>query len=325
MVVTVGCSQTKPKPPVLTNCINIGNSLDAPRGISWGVPMDVSYFSIIKQAGFQAVRLPVRFSDYVDSNRSDYHLNDAFMKQLDTYVQAARNQHLTIILDMHHFLQIMDDPQGNEACLIAMWKQIAERYKNEPETLVFEILNEPQGNLNSDSWNAILSHVIKAIRAIDQKHFLIVGGADYNSIDGLQKLKLPDDDRLIATIHYYEPNDVTFQGDANVDQGVEHYENLKNITWTGTPKETAYLDSRLKTAKAWADKQQVPLFIGEFGVNKNAPAETRVNWTAAVSKEANALHIGFGYWEFASNFGIYDLATGQWNQQMLHAILNAGS
>lgn len=326
MILAVGgCSQARPKPPVLTNCINIGNSLDAPKDISWGVPMDVSYFTIIKKAGFQAVRLPVRFSDYVDSGHSDYHLDDAFMKQLDAYVHAALNQHLTLILDMHHFLQIMNDPRGNEACLIAMWKQIAERYKSEPNTLVFEILNEPQGNLDSDSWNAILADTVKAMRVIDKKHFLIAGGTEYNSIDGLQKLKLPDDDRLIVTIHYYEPDDVTFQGDANADQNGEYYENMKDITWTGTKQETDYLDSRLKTAKTWADKHQVPLFIGEFGVNKNAPSETRVDWTAAVAKEAKALNMGYSYWEFASGFGIYDLTTGQWNNEMLHAILEPAS
>lgn len=320
-----GCRETKPAAPTLTQCLNIGNSLEAPKGVSWGVPMNVSYFPIIKVAGFRGVRLPVRFSDYVGGSNTAYHLDDTFMKQLDAYVNAALSQHLTVILDMHHFLQIMNDPQDNEACLIAMWKQIAERYKNEPDTLIFEILNEPQGNLNSDTWNSVLADTVKAIRTIDRKHFLIVGGADYNSIDGLLKLKLPDDDRLIATFHYYEPYDVTFQGDANADADGKHYENLQNIQWTGTKEETDYLDNRLKAAKSWADKHKVPLFIGEFGVNKNAPSETRVDWTAAVAKEAKTLNIGYSYWEFASSFGIYDLSTGQWNSKMLHSVLKPDS
>lgn len=320
-----GCSKTKPAAPKLAPCLNIGNSLEAPNGVSWGVPMDASYFSTIKEAGFQGVRLPVRFSDYAGGSSTNYHLDDAFMEQIDTYLDTALSQQLTIILDMHHFLPIMNDPKENEACLIAMWEQIAERYKNEPETLVFEILNEPQKNLDSDTWNSILADTVRAIRTIDKKHFLIVGGADYNSIDGLLKLRLPDDDRLIATIHYYEPYDVTFQGDAYADMNGEHYENLKNILWTGTKEETGYLDNRLKTAKEWADKHKIPLFMGEFGVNKNAPSETRVDWTTAVVKEAKALGIGYSYWEFASSFGIYDLSTGQWNSEMLHAVLGPDS
>ena len=315
-----GCTG-KLNPPVLTKCLNIGNCLDAPKGQSWGVPMDISYFSTIKQAGFEAVRLPVRFSDYVGSKSDDYRLDETFMKSIDSYVDAALNQHLTLILDLHHFLQIMNDPKENEACLIAIWKQLAERYKDRSNSLVFEILNEPQGNLDSDTWNSILADTVKAIRAIDKTHYLIVGGANYNSIDALGALNLPDDDRLIATVHYYEPNDVTFQGDPNNVVAGKDYSVITNVRWTGTTQEMSYLETRLKTAKSWADAHNVPLFLGEFGVNIKAPAATRVKWTSAVASEADKFGISYSYWEFASDFVIYNLSTGKWNTDMLHALL----
>lgn len=315
--ISTGCSE-KVEPPVLTKCLNIGNSLEAPKDQAWDVPMDVSYFSIIKKAGFQCVRLPVRFSDYIDKSNSNYTLDKTFMEKIDTYVNAALDQHLTLILDLHHFTQIMDDPVRNKDCLIAIWKQLAIRYKNYPDTLVFEILNEPQNNLDSNTWNGILADTVKAIRTVDRKHFLIVGGVDYNSIDSLSTLVLPKYNRLIATIHYYEPNNVTFQGVPYQ----KNYENLHNITWNGTVKEVSYLKNRLETAKNWADKHHVPLFLGEFGISKEAPAQTRIRWTSAVASEANALGISYGYWEFASNFGIYDLKTANWNSGMLNALLN---
>jgi endoglucanase len=317
ILLSTGCSE-KVEPPVLTKCLNIGNSLEAPKDQPWDVPMDVSYFSVIKQAGFQCVRLPVRFSDYVDKSDPDYPLDEPFMKKIDTYVNAASNQHLTLILDLHHFTQIMDEPENNKDCLIAIWKQLARRYRDYPNTLVFELLNEPQNNLDSDRWNEIMADTVKAIRIIDKKHFLIVGGVDYNSIDSLSALKLPNDKRLIVTIHYYEPDSVTFQGDP-YHKG---YENLHNITWTGTAVEVSHLKSRLETAKTWAGKHHVSLFLGEFGISKEAPAQTRVRWAAAVAKESNALGISYGYWEFASGFGIYDLKTATWNSDMLHAILH---
>lgn len=316
-----GCSEkteSKVKPPVLTKCLNIGNSLEAPKDQPWDVPMDISYFSVIKQAGFQCVRLPVRFSDYADKSVSDYPLDETFMKKIDAYVNAALKQHLTLILDLHHFIGIMDDPQNNKDCLVAIWKQLAIRYRDYPDTLVFELLNEPQNNLDSNTWNNILADTVKTIRTIDKKHFLIVGGVNYNSIDSLSTLKLPKDNRLIVTIHYYEPDNVTFQGDP-YHKG---YENLNNIAWNGTAEEVSYLNSRLGTAKAWADKHNVPLFLGEFGISKEAPAQTRVNWTSAVASEANKLGISYGYWEFASGFGIYDLKTTTWNSDMLKAILS---
>lgn len=312
-----GCSK-KSEPPVLTKCINIGNSLEAPKNEQWDVPMDISYFSTIKAAGFQCVRLPVRFSDYIDKSNSDYPLDETFLKGIDIYVKEAIKQDLTLILDLHHFMEIMENPEKYQDCLISIWKQLAARYKDYPDSLVFELLNEPQENLDSDTWNTLLAHTVQAIRSIDKKHYLIVGGVNYNSIDALSTLTLPEDKRLIVTIHYYEPNEVTFQGDPYH----EGYDELSNISWDGTTKEVSYLKSRLKTAKTWADQHHVPLFLGEFGISKEAPANTRISWTAAVANEASALGISYGYWEFASGFGIYDLTRATWNTDMLNALIN---
>lgn len=313
----MGCSQ-KSSPPVLSKCMNIGNSLDSPKGDNWGVPMDISYFKTIKDAGFSCVRLPVRFSDYVDSSSADYTLDSAFMTQIDSYVAAAQKNHLTLILDLHHFDAIMQDPMGNENLLLSIWKQLATRYKDEPDSLVFELLNEPQANMDATTWNTILSDTVKAIRKIDTKHYLIVGGVNYNSIDSLSDLKLPKDSKLIATFHYYEPNEVCFQGVPYQT----NYENLSNIAWNGTVDEVNYLNTRLKTAKAWATKNHVPLFMGEFGISKAAPASTRLSWISSVCNEASSLNISYGYWELGSSFGIYDLSSKTWNQDLLNAIIH---
>lgn len=323
LVVTIflimGCEGKKPiTPPNLSKCLNIGNSLEAPKSQPWDVPMDRSYFAIIKNAGFETVRLPVRFSDYVDVNNPNYPLDEAFMQQIDAYIDEALNQKLTIIIDLHHFTELMENPQENKDCLISIWKQLASRYKDYSSSLVFELLNEPQQNLDSDTWNLLLEDLVHTIRSIDAERFLIVGGVSFNSIDSLTTLKLPKDNRLIATIHYYEPNDVTFQGNP-YHAG---YENLSNVTWNGSSEEMAYLTARLTSAKTWADENQVPLFLGEFGISDKAPAETRISWTLAVASEANALGISYAYWEFASSFGIYDLATSSWNEDMVNAILN---
>lgn len=315
----IGCRAKEPvTPPDLSKCLNIGNSLEAPKNQSWDVPMDISYFALIKDAGFQTVRLPIRFSDYVDKSNTDYLLEETFMKQIDAYIDEAIKQNLTIILDLHHFTELMENPNGNKECLLAIWKQLASRYKDYPISLVFELLNEPQQNLDSDTWNTLLEELVRTIRSIDTTHYLIVGGVNYNSIDSLSSLKLPKDKRLIATIHYYEPNNVTFQGNPYH----EGYANLSNVTWNGTSEEMAYLSSRLTTAKAWADENHVPLFLGEFGISNVAPVDTRISWTLAVASEAHALGISYAYWEFASGFGIYDLTTSSWNEDMVNAIIN---
>lgn len=304
-------------PPDLSKCLNIGNSLEAPKNQPWDVPMDISYFAVIKQAGFQTVRLPVRFSDYTDKSSADYTLDETFMKQIDAYINEAINQELTIILDLHHYTELMENPNTNQAQLLAIWKQLATRYQDYSSSLVFELVNEPQKNLDSNTWNQLLSDLVKTIRSVDKTHYLIVGGANYNSIDALTSLKLPNDKKLIATIHYYEPNQVTFQGNPYH----EGFETLRDIPFNGSNEEMAYLKARLKTAKDWADQHNVTLFLGEFGISNTAPNDTRINWTHAVASTANELGISCGYWEFASGFGIYDLKTSTWNQDMVDAIL----
>ena len=44
--------------------INLGNALEAPKGISWGVYLQEEYFTLIKEKGFSSVRIPIRWSDY---------------------------------------------------------------------------------------------------------------------------------------------------------------------------------------------------------------------------------------------------------------------
>lgn len=67
--------------------MNIGNALDAPKGVPGDVTMKEEYFDIIKKAGFDSVRLPVRFSDYV--NKNTYILDEQFMKKIDKYINYA--------------------------------------------------------------------------------------------------------------------------------------------------------------------------------------------------------------------------------------------
>ena len=87
-------------------------------------------------------------------------------------------------------------------------------------------------------------------------------------------MKIPQDKNIVVSFHYYEPNEVTFQGSVNH----KGFENLKDNQWTGTNLEIQYLKSRFEIAKKYSEDHKVRIFLGEFGVNKNAPETTRINW-----------------------------------------------
>jgi endoglucanase len=78
--------------------------------------------------------------------------------------------------------------------------------------VLFELLNEPQGQLTDDLWQEVMLTLLKTVRETNPDRFVIVGPGHVNGNDHLANLHLPDDDRrLIVTIHYYRPMSFTHQ------------------------------------------------------------------------------------------------------------------
>jgi endoglucanase len=296
--------------------MNIGNALEAPKGTSWGVDMKNEYFDKIKEAGFDSVRIPVRFSDYAKDSQN-YKLDEEFMNNLDSNIDYALNDDLVVILDFHHFIEVMEEPDKYKACFLSIWTQLAERYKDYSPKLIFELLNEPQGNLKGDVWNEFIKDGVNEIRKTNKQRKIIVGPDNFNSLDRLEALEIPKDKNIIVSFHYYEPNQFTFQA----NEYHKGFENLKDVKWSGSDEEVNFLVSRFDTVKKWADKNNVGIFLGEFGANQKAPAESRKLWTEAVRKEAEKCGFSFGYWELCSWFGIYDVKTDTWDKDMLEALI----
>ena len=307
----------KQEMPDISKTMNIGNALEAGKGEVWDVSMSVEYIDRIKEAGFTSIRMPVRFSDYAKDNEN-YILDEDFMEKVDYYINYALSSGLNVILDMHNFYEIMENPSENKELFLKLWSQISERYKDYPENLVYELLNEPQGNLELDIWNNLLSEGVSAIRKFDKKKFIVIGGCKYNSYEELLKIDVPKDDNLILTFHYNEPNEFAFQG-AEYHEG---FEELHDIEWKGTASEVQRIEDAFHKVKEFADKKNLNVFVGEFGANKKAPHESRVLWTKTVREIAEEHNFSWGYWEMASSFGIYDKDKHVFDDEMLEALLN---
>ncbi|WP_026883785.1 glycoside hydrolase family 5 protein [Clostridium akagii] len=312
-------SETKSKDAqdevTFNRCMNIGNALEAPKGQKWDVTMNQKYFDVIKKAGFDSVRLPVRFSDYA-KNSPNYTLDENFMKKIDGYVKYGLNDNLVIILDFHHFIEIMNQPEKYRACFLGVWSQLATRYKNYPKGLVFELLNEPKDNLKGELWNEYIREGVATIRKKNPTRKIIVGPDNYYSVDRLKALSIPKDKNIIVSFHYYDPNDFTFQANQYLD-----FQSFHNIPWDGTKQEVAHMKGQFDMAKQWADKNNVHIFLGEFGANKLAPANDRELWTEAVRKQAENHDFSWGYWELCSEFGIYNANDSKWDYEMLKTLI----
>lgn len=307
-------SKDKSSDLVIGSSMNIGNALEAPRNTKWDVEMKVEYIEHIKTAGFQAVRIPVRFSDYLNE---DGLLDEEFMAKIDYFTNYALDSGLKVILDMHHFEELMNEPENYKDKFLELWAQLGERYKDYSENLIFGLLNEPKINLKSDMWNEYLAEGVKIIRINNETRKIIIGADNYNSISGLENLKLPKDNNLILDFHYYEPNDFAFQG----NEYHEGFEDLYDIEWEGTEEEVEKIAEDFSKVRKWADKYNIPVYLGEFGINKNAPRESRLRWIQQVREIAEKNNFSWGYWEMASEFGIYDSEQHIWDEEALKALL----
>ncbi|MGA2061883.1 MAG: glycoside hydrolase family 5 protein [Thermoguttaceae bacterium] len=307
--------------PVFGRGINLGNALEAPKEGEWGVVLKELYFEKIAAAGFDTVRIPVRWSAHADQS-PPYRIDAKFFDRVDWAIDQALKRHLIPVVNMHHYEEIFNEPDKHAERFIALWQQIAEHYKDYPPELAFELLNEPNKNLTAEKWNRIASEAIRIIRPSNPTRQIVVGPVGWNGIGDLPTLELPEDDRhLVATVHYYSPFQFTHQGAEWA--GPEAQKWLGN-KWTSTKKEQMAVMLDLDKAITWAVEHRRPMWLGEFGSYNKADMDSRARWTAFVADEALKRKMGFAYWEFCSGFGVFDPQKNQWIEPLKQALLDAG-
>lgn len=262
------------------------------------------HFKTIKDGGFDAVRLNLHAFSHMDA---DNRLDPAWLKTLDQVVQAALAQKLTVIVDEHDFNACGEDPVACKPKLVAFWKQIGEHYKDAPDRVVFELLNEPNKGLTDALWNSWVAELLPVVRATNPTRNVVVGPAFWNNIGHLDQLELPRGDRhLIATVHYYLPMEFTHQG-ASWNPATPK----TGVTW-GTDAERLRMKADFDGVQAWAKAHDRPMLLGEFGAYDKGDMASRAAYTAAAAREAEARGWAWAYWQFDSDFIAYDLKKDAW-------------
>ena len=167
--VAMAAAQDDPPPPdAFALCrsigrgINLGNGLEAPRE-HWGYRIDDEHFELIKKAGFDSVRIPIRWSG-ASGQRAPYTIEPAFFAHVDHILDQAAKNNLTAIINVHHYDELYPDPDTHLPRLKAIWEQIAKHYADRPATVLFELLNEPNAKLDDVRWNAAIAELLPIVR-----------------------------------------------------------------------------------------------------------------------------------------------------------------
>jgi endoglucanase len=212
-----------------------------------------------------------------------------------------------------------DNPEAKKDMFLSFWKQVAPRYKDKPGNVVFEILNEPNQKLTVDMWNNYLVESMGIIRQSNPDRTVIIGPGNWNGIESLNTLRLPENYRnIIVTVHFYHPMRFTHQG----APWAREYKDLSGIAWTGTEAEKEEVELKLKVAADWSVQNKRPIFLGEFGAYDKGDMDSRARYTAFVARTAEKFNFCWAYWQFDSDFIVYNIEKEAWVKPILNALMN---
>lgn len=315
--------------------VNLGNGWEAPPG-TWGRTFTADDIDRIADEGFDHLRVPVGWHHYLRGDGID----PEFRAELEPVMRRAVERQLVILLDWHHHEELVRDPAAYRASFIRGWETLAREFRDWPAgQLHFELLNEPHGALDHEVLNGLYRDVIRAIRAIDPVRILVVEPSSWGASPALGRLRLPDDEeRVIVSIHCYDPFEFTHQGAGWVGLG-----ELEGVVFPGPPDGgfepaaalmeregfagwlAAYRDRRgpanpvsaaaferhLDRAVAWSGHFGRPVHLGEFGVFRTADEASRQRYARAIRRACEARGIPWCWWEWDAGFGYWNRETGR--------------
>ncbi len=331
--------------------MNLGNALDAPNEGDWGVVLKASDFAAVRKAGFDHVRLPARFSAHAGM-APPYAIEGSFLARVDWAIDQALSNGLAVIVDLHHYGEMMEAPDEHRPRFVALWKQIAERERSRPEAVVFELCNEPNGKMTADKWNATMADALRVVRSSNPTRPVVVEGVEWASAKSLRDtLAIPADDaNLVGSFHMYQPILFTHQG---ADWMPPEYA-TRGIVFPGPPVEplspapsanavpwvrgwfkryneeprqrnpsgAATVMDQLDLAQGFAERTHRPVYMGEFGAIDHADAKSRAAWTRMTRREAERRDFGWAYWDDGGSFMAYDRRDGSWIPFLKSALLD---
>lgn len=300
----------------------------------------------IANLGFDHVRLPIDCEVLEHEDGSD---NEEDIVHVTDTVIWCKDAGLNIILDLHKAYGYDFNDAGDTAAnnlftnkelqdrFVNLWSKMAKRYSNYKH-VAFELLNEVVEKENALAWNKLIASTVDTIRDITQDTLIIYGGIQWNSVKTLKLLDVPKHDNIMFTFHFYEPLIFTHQKaywvkgmdpekDIFYPESMDYYnEKSKVLGFQGevvTKAETKlmgteFITEMVKEAIDAAEKAEVGLYCGEFGVIDRAPIEDTFHWFQDVNEVFTANNIGFSVWSYKKmDFGFIDKHYDEIRERLL--------
>ena len=313
---------------------NLGNSLDAvKRGVPSGAyvppreaetawrnpPVTGSLIRAVRDAGFGAVRVPVTWAQHVSA---DGMVDPRWLDRVAQVVGWVLDEGLLCLLNVHHdagshgWLQASEESYtAFSARFDGLWRQIAARFADTGEALIFEAFNEMldgKGHWTQtdddaayeihNRWN---QRFVDAVRGSGGHNAArIISVQTYSaghSPRTLSAFRMPEDtvpDRIILQTHNYDPQGFCWL----------RSEDHETRRFWGTDADLRQIDALMENLSAFAEKHRAPLIIGEFGSEDKQNTDDRVRHAAYVTKKAREKGIICFWWD-CGHFTLLDRRT----------------
>ena len=304
--------------------------------------------------GADHIRLPL---DYENIEYEDGRTKEEGFSYIDTCVYWCRKYHLNLVLDLHKtYGYIFDDPEYSknffhseklQKRFLATWEKIIERYAKNADMMMFELLNEVVPCDVVDEWNELALKGIAVIRKAAPTAKILYGGVSYNAVTSIKKLLPPADENIVYNFHCYEPLLFTHQTaqwvkDMPIDFHIgypgelDEYMRLSK-TMAGTmvgalADESLHLttlgpdffEKMFRDGIEAAERLNVPLYCGEYGVIDQAPPEDTVRWFHDINSVFTKYGIGRAVWTYKEkDFGIVGPHYDSVRKELIKSIFDA--
>ncbi|GAA0570448.1 hypothetical protein GCM10010172_63600 [Paractinoplanes ferrugineus] len=347
---------------------NLGNQLEAnangiPSETAWGNPVITqALINRVKASGFKTIRIPVSYLGNIGAGPG-YTVNSAWLNRIAEVVNYAYNQGLYVVVNMHGdgyksvngswLICDAADQTTVKDKYQKVWQQVATKFQSYNDHLVLESMNEEfdgqYGNptspcySNINAYNQIFVDTVRKTGGNNAARWLLIPGWNTNieyttgnygfvlPTDRNRSSSIPSNEqRLMISVHYYDPWDFAGQEDGNITQWGSAAKNpAKKSTWG----QEDYMDTTMKKVYDTFVTRGYPVFVGEYGsIDKTTYDSSnntyRANYAKALVSTAKKYGAATAYWDNGYNgqhgFGLFDRSSLTVTQQgIITAIINA--
>ena len=298
----------------LKNGINLSGVLEGGNAKNYSDLMyDISYYETIRAAGFDHVRITANPAYYMLSDAPDYTVDNEYMRLVDLAVNNAIDSGLIAVLDFFHGWAgyLIRDFDANSTAFYKIWQQVAERYRDYPDTLMFELINEPN-TITTGKLNELQMKTVEIIRETNPTRVIALAANENNGVWQMWNTEFPANDKnCIISLHIYDDMSFTHQGATWGGGGSKTQVRLTEATKKN-------VTSTLEKCKNYTERTGRKIWISEWGTYLGIADKGDVSdYTNHFTKECKRLGLAHCYWEFYQGFGMYDLKAGKWKDFIL--------